>query len=36
MPYNTKSGCPFEARDTMWHYSKISRQLGTVLGNAAF
>ncbi len=36
MPYSTKSDCPFEAHDTMWHYGKISRHLGTVLRNAAF
>ena len=36
MPHSTKSHCSFEAHDTMWHYGKISRQLGTVLGKAAF
>jgi hypothetical protein len=36
MPYSTKSYCSFESRDTMWHYGKISRYLGTVLGNTAF
>ena len=36
MPYSTKSYCPFEVHDTMWHYGKISRQLGTVLGTHDF
>ncbi len=29
MSYSAKSYCPFETHDTMWHYGKISRQLGT-------
>ena len=36
MPYSTKSYSPFEDRDTMWHYGRISRQLGTFHGKAAF